>query len=118
MVVGAEFRPPPPWAGVMSPSVTGELFSIVASTPAEGRLHGAAAAYGRASGSASLARGIDLAAGAEFGAHADASIRDLITAAVGGGASIKAGVALQASFPLDLFRDAGLVARFQAQAEA
>ena len=95
-----------------------ELFSITASTPADGRRHGAAAASGRASASAALERGLDLSARVEIGANVDASIRDQVSGTFTGGVAGKAGIALQAKFPLDLFREAGIIARVQAQAEA
>jgi hypothetical protein len=99
-------------------SVNAELFSITASTPADGRRHGAAAASGRASASAALERGLDLSARVEIGANVDASIRDQVSGTFTGGVAGKAGIALQAKFPLDLFREAGIIARVQAQAEA
>jgi len=98
--------------------VNAELFSITASTPADGRRHGAAAASGRASASAALERGLDLSARVEIGANVDASIRDQVSGTFTGGVAGKAGIALQAKFPLDLFREAGIIARVQAQAEA
>ena len=42
----------------MTSNANAELFSITASTPTDGRRHGAAAAYGRASASAALDRGL------------------------------------------------------------
>ena len=102
----------------MTSSVNAELFAITASTPADGRRHGAATASGRASASAALERGLDLSARVEIGANVDASIRDEVSGTFTGGVAGKGGVALQAKFPLDLFREAGIVARVQAQAEA
>jgi hypothetical protein len=61
----------------MTSNANAELFSITASTPTDGRRHGAAAAYGRASASAALERGLDLSARVEIGANVDASIRDM-----------------------------------------
>src|SRR4249919_3048484 len=102
----------------MTSNANAELFSITASTPADGRRHGAAAASGRASASAALERGLDLSARVEIGANVDASIRDQVSGTFTGGVAGKAGIALQAKLPLDLFREAGIVARVQAQAEA
>ena len=102
----------------MTSNANAELFSITASTPTDGRRHGAAAAYGRASASAALERGLDLSARVEIGANVDASIRDKVSGTFTGGVTGKGGIAVQAKFPLDLFREAGVVARVQAQAEA
>ena len=100
------------------PSASAELFSIAAATPDDARGHAGAALSAKAGATAALRRGIDLSAHFDIDAHADASIRDVVHASITGGARGRLSLALQAMVPLDLFHEAGIVARFRAQAEA
>lgn len=102
----------------MATTASTELFSIGAATPTGGRAFGGATAYATASAEAATTRGFRLALGAEAAARADASIRDLVAASLSGGVGAKARVELAAAFPLDLFDQAGIVARIDAAAEA
>jgi hypothetical protein len=98
----------------VSPVAQAELFSIASATPQSGR------AFGRATASAEATshRGFHLLLGAEATAQADASIREVLAASLSAGIGAKATVELAAAFPLDLFREAGVVARLDASAEA
>jgi hypothetical protein len=102
----------------MAAQASANLFSISASSPSDGRAHGAALAYGSARAGFTLHRGLDTQVSFEAQAHADASIRDVIAGSVAGGVDVGAGLGLRLAFPLDLFEQAGVVARLQAQAEA
>ncbi|MEO5997116.1 MAG: hypothetical protein ABIN89_10260 [Chitinophagaceae bacterium] len=70
------------------------------------------------SANAELRRGINLSAGFDFAASAQGVLGKGLSAKVTAGVNARAGVALQAAFPLDLFKEAGIIARFQAQAAA
>jgi hypothetical protein len=104
--------------GAMATTASTELFSIGAATPTGGRAFGGAAASVTASAEATTTRGFRLVLGAEAAARADASIRDLVAASLSGGVGVKARIDLAAAFPLDLFNEAGIVARIDAAAEA
>lgn len=95
-----------------------ELFGLSATGPLVGKLHGGALARAGAHAGATFRRGINLSAGFEIEAEVDASIRDGVAASLQAGVGARVGVALQAAMPLDLFTEAGLVVRLQAQAEA
>lgn len=101
----------------MAAQASANLFSISTSSPSDARVHGAALAYGRARAGFTLHRGLDTEVSFEAQAHADASIRDVIAGSVAGGVDVGAGLGLRLAFPLDLFEEAGVVARLQAQAE-
>lgn len=94
-----------------------ELFSLGTATPAGGELHGSAALLGTAQAGGSLRRGFDLSAEVELQANVAGGLGDRLSASLDAGVGARAGVALQAGFPLDLFSEAGLVARLRAQAE-
>jgi Lamin Tail Domain len=94
-----------------------ELFSLGAATPAGGELHGSVALQGQAEAGASIRRGINLSAGIDIQASVGGDLGDQLSASLDAGVGARAGVALQAGFPLDLFSEAGLVARLRAQAE-
>jgi hypothetical protein len=102
----------------MSAGASANLFSISTSSPGEARAHGAALAYGRARAGFTLRRGIDTQVSFEAQAHADADVRNAIAGGIAGGVDVGAGLGLRLAFPLDLFEEAGVVARLQAQAEA
>jgi hypothetical protein len=95
-----------------------ELFNLSATTPSDGMAHGSAAAHGEVYASAVTRRGIDLRLGFDFSANASGALGNELSAKVAAGVNARAGVALQAAIPLDLFKEAGIVARFQAQAAA
>jgi len=111
-----EAREPSPGGGCqqVSPLAQSELFSIGSATPHGGR------AFGRVTASAEAAthRGFTLLLGTEATAQADVSIRDVMAASLSAGVGAKAAVKLEAAFPLDLFSEAGVVARLDASAEA
>lgn len=94
-----------------------ELFSLNATTPEHTLVHGAAALSAVAEAGADLRRGIDLSLGFDFTAVLSGEVGEQARASVTAGASARAGLALQATVPLDLFGDAGIVARFRAQVE-
>jgi hypothetical protein len=98
--------------------VSNTIFSIQAHTGPNTLVHGRALATGTYDASASFHRGIDLSLGIDVSAQVSADIRDAATASLSAGVGVRAGLALQAAFPLDLFTEAGLVARFRAQAAA
>jgi hypothetical protein len=102
----------------MPAGASANLFSISTSSPGEARAHGAALAYGRARAGFTLHRGIDAQVSFEAQAHADADVRDAIAGGIAGGVDVGAGLGLRLAFPLDLFEEAGVVARLQAEAEA
>jgi hypothetical protein len=102
----------------LSPQASTEIFSITSASPQQALAHGSAVAYATAEAVATFRRGIHLSAGFDLEAHADASIKSIISGAFTGGVSLKSGLSLDAAFPLDLFTQAGLVARFQVAAEA
>jgi hypothetical protein len=91
------------------------LFSLQEQGDA-GWAHGRAFATGAASASASFRRGMDLSASIDLEGGLGGDLGKSLGASLGGRAS--AGLSLQAAFPLDLFKEAGLVARLQAQAAA
>ncbi len=93
------------------------LFSL-AVTGDTGTVHGSAFLTGSLEASASIHRGIRLAAGITLDAGAAVDLRDLVVGTVAVGGSARANVALEAAFPLDLFTEAGLVARASIAAEA
>src|SRR5947207_686126 len=95
-----------------------DVFNLGVSTPPALGLHGDAIARASVHTAADFHRGIDLSAGFDLAAEVDASVRDGVTASIGGGVGASAGVAFQANFPLDLFHQAGVIARLQAQIEA
>src|SRR5262245_123194 len=95
-----------------------ELFSISAETPNGVPIHASAVAAGSAAATANFRRGIDLSAGFDFRAEASAQLDGDLAAKVAAGIGGRGGLALQVYFPLDLFSEAGLVARFRAQIEA
>ncbi len=80
--------------------------------------HGQAFASAAGRAVASLHRGIDFGASIDLEAQLSGVVRDGVMATFAAGGDIKAGLTLQAALPLDLFKEAGLVARLQAQAEA
>jgi len=100
------------------PTQRAELFSLSATTPAHAAVHGSAALHGSAQASATFRRGFDLSAGFEFSAVLSADVGKQAYAALDAGASARAGLSLRAEAPLNLFGEAGMVARFRAQAEA
>ena len=96
-----------------------ELFSLETKSPRDVPVHGMALLRGTAQGSADFRRGIDLSAGFDFRAEAGFSaVSDYLTATFAAGVNVRGGIALQAAFPLDLFNEAGVVARLRAQVEA
>ena len=60
----------------------------------------------------------DLSASIDFTAKLQGEARDGAIASFAAGADVAAGLSLIAAFPLDLFHEAGLIARLQAQLEA
>ncbi len=100
----------------MSPEV--DLFRLSASSPEGAPHHGSAVFGARAGADADFRRGIDLHATFDMEARFDASYRAGLAASLNAGAGLRAGLSLQACLPLDLFDEAGLVARLRAQAEA
>jgi hypothetical protein len=96
---------------------SGNLFSL--STQRRGEwAHGKALAHGSYRAVASLHRGINLSASVDMEAQLSGEARKVAVAAFSVGGRLSAGLSLQAAFPIDLFREAGMVARFQAQLEA
>jgi hypothetical protein len=95
-----------------------ELFNLSASTPDGSFVRGNALLRGEASGVASFRRGFRLGAEAGFAALTDVDVGDELKATLRAGLSARAGIAVEAGLPLDLFSEAGVVARFRAQAEA
>jgi hypothetical protein len=96
-----------------------ELFALSATTPPSIPVHGEVLLRGMAEARANFRRGIDLSANFSFAAQAQlANVSRVLSATFGAGASVSGGLSLQAAFPLDLFTEAGIVARFRAQIEA
>ena len=102
------------------PSDSRNLFALQTESSRDSWFHGKAFAGGGYKAVASLHRGVSLSVeGAlDVGLSGNAEIRDAADASLAAGADVKAGLGLEAAFPLDLFSEAGIVARFQAQAEA
>ncbi len=96
------------------------IFSFHDQTPFGAWGHGRAFATGAYRLSANFHRGVDLDASVdvEAGVGGDAQLADGVRASLNGGGKADAGLSLRAAFPVDLFGEAGLVARFDAQAEA
>ena len=67
---------------------------------------------------AEFRRGVRLGASFQLAAEAQGALGSALAAEVAAGVSAKAAVSLDVGFPLDLFDEAGIVARFRAQAEA
>src|SRR5690242_14195936 len=65
-----------------------------------------------------LRRGIDLSAGIHFEGKLSGDLGKVVVGSLDAKAEAGAGVALTVALPLDLFDEAGLVARFRAQAAA
>src|SRR3712207_440995 len=80
--------------------------------------HGKALAYGSYRAVADIRRGLNLSASVDLEARLSGEARKVAVAAFSVGGRLAAGLSLQAAFPIDLFREAGIVARFQAQLEA
>ncbi|HEX7168635.1 MAG TPA: lamin tail domain-containing protein [Acidimicrobiales bacterium] len=95
-----------------------DLFSLAATTPDGGIARTNAAARASATASVELRRGLDLRLGFDFEASAQGAIGGELSGKLSAGVSARAGLAVQAMVPIDLFDEAGLVVRFQAQAEA
>jgi hypothetical protein len=94
-----------------------ELFALSASTPSGSAFYGQASADAHADADASFRRGIDLSAEFDFRAQLQVLLGG-DAAAFSGGLGLRGGLALEAAFPIDLFTEAGMVTRFQAQLAA
>jgi hypothetical protein len=100
------------------PSQSRELFLLSSTTPSASAFYGQAAARGSAEVDASFRRGIDLSAEFDFRAHVQGSVGEELAATFSGGVGLRGGLAFEAAFPIDLFTEAGIVTRFQAQLAA
>jgi hypothetical protein len=96
---------------------TYELFSVRDEGDA-GWAHGRAFATGVATTNASFRRGIDLSASIDLEAALDVEASKILKVELAAGGMASAGLSLTAASPLDLFTEAGLVARLRAQAAA
>jgi Lamin Tail Domain len=94
-----------------------ELFALSASTPEGALVRGRGMVGGGAGAQAYFRRGFRLGAQAALDAAADVAIGEELSASLRAGLSARSGLALEAALPLDLFDEAGMVARLQAQAE-
>jgi hypothetical protein len=83
-----------------------------------GWAHGRLYATGNATASAAFRRGVDLSAGLDVRGEVGGTLGKGIEASLTGGARLTAGLSFRAAYPLDLFSEAGLVARIRAQAAA
>lgn len=83
-----------------------------------GWAHGRLYATGNANASASFRRGIDLSAGLNVQGEIGGEFGKGVAASLAAGARLTAGLSLTAAYPLDVFSEAGLVARLRAQAAA
>lgn len=97
--------------------MTYELFTVGLQGDA-GWAHGQALATGRANLSLAAHRGFDLSASVDLEAAVGGKIGSALRASVQAGAGAGAGLSVKAAFPLDLFTEAGVVARVRAQAAA
>lgn len=93
------------------------LFSLQEQGDA-GWAHGRALATGNAEASASLHRGIDLSAGIDVSGEVGGDVGKGVEASLSAGGMLTGGLSFKAAYPLDLFSEAGLVARLRAQAAA
>jgi hypothetical protein len=103
---------------VRMPTVEQNLFNLGAATPDGGIAHGGAMIRGDVNAGAVLRRGIDLSAGIHFEGKLSGDLGKVVVGSLDAKAEAGAGVALTVALPLDLFDEAGLVARFRAQAAA
>jgi hypothetical protein len=94
------------------------LFNLKAASPSTGIAHGKAMIRGDVAAAAVVRRGIDLSAGIELEGRLGGELGEIVVASLEGKAQAGAGISLAAAMPLDLFKEAGLIARFRAQAAA
>jgi hypothetical protein len=97
-----------------------EVFSLSTATPEGSFAHGQAAFRGGLHAAFYAHRGIQMDAGgrAALEGHLGADLGKQVTASLGAGADAAVEIGFEAAIPFDLFREAGLVSRFQLEAEA
>jgi hypothetical protein len=94
------------------------VFNLAARNDPENWVHCKALFYGNLAAVANLNRGIDLKAEIDVATKLSADLQKLLVANVTGGADAAAMLQLEAAFPIDLFKEAGVIAQLTAEAEA
>ena len=98
--------------------VSGELFSLSGATPLGAWGQGSGLLDGRGEAAASFRRGIKLGAEIDIQGRLEGKVGDTLAATLKAGLDVRVGALIQAQLPLDLFTEAGLIARAELDAAA